>query len=295
VGNVTKPRLLLTGASGFLGYHVYWQAKEAYQVLGISHTRTLALPGMQVLPYNLAQETGLRNLVRETRPDAIIHLAAIGDANYCQTHPAETEKINVQAAIVLAKLAAELAIPLVFTSTDNVFDGQRGQYTETDSPNPINQYGEQKALAETGIATAYPHAAICRMPLMFGPASATSKNFYQAHLDLLRKREPLKLFVDEYRTPLGGLSAAKGLVHALSAFKGIYHLGGLERLSRFELGVLMAQKAGIQQPNIIPSYQKDVQMPAPRPKDASLNSSKALSQGFQPLKVAEELGLFITQ
>lgn len=295
MAQVTKPRLLLTGASGFLGYHVYQQAKETYQILGIAHSRPLALPGMQMLQSNLAQETGLRNLVRETRPDAIIHLAAISDANYCQTHAAETEKINVQAPKLLAKLAAELAIPMVFTSTDMVFDGQRGHYTEADSPHPINRYGEQKALAEEGIASAYPQAAICRMPLMFGPASPTSKNFFQAHMAQLRKGEPLKLFMDEYRTPLGGFSAAKGILYALGALNGLYHLGGLERLSRYELGILMAQKGGITQPNIIASYQKDVQMAAPRPHDASLDSSKALAKGFQPLSVVEELGMFLTQ
>ncbi len=290
-----KPRLLLTGATGFLGFSVYHQAKEQYQILGIGNTHSLALPGMQMLKLDITQETGLRNTIRETRPDAIIHLAANSDVNYCQQYRTETDKINVQAAINIAKFAAELEIPLVFTSSDMVFDGEKGNYTEDDAANPINYYGEQKLKAEEWISKVHPAAAICRMPLMLGPAGPTSKSFLQAHLEKLSNGEALHLFVDEYRSPLFSISAAQGLLHALNHFQGLFHLGGSERLSRYELGLLIANLAQVSNPNIVASNQADVAMPAPRPQDASMNSGKAMIHGFHPLDVAAELALMLAK
>ncbi|CAN5284741.1 SDR family oxidoreductase [soil metagenome] len=292
MGINAKPRLLLTGATGFLGFNVYHQAKELYQILGLAHSHTVALPGMQLIKLDLTQETGLRNIIREARPDAIMHLAAISDVNYCQLHPAETDNVNVDAAINIAKLAAELDVPMVFTSSDMVFDGEKGNYSETDAVNPINHYGEQKVRAEEGISRVYPEAAICRMPLMYGWPGPTSNNFFTAHLQKLQNAEAISLFTDEYRTPLGAISAAKGLIHALSSFHGIYHLGGAERVSRYEFGLMMAKAARVQ-PNIIAALQKDVSMSAPRPKDVSLNSEKAVTQGFAPNSIVLELAEII--
>lgn len=287
---MAKPRLLLTGASGFLGYNIYQQAKAKYDVLGIVNQHTVLWPQMQQIKLNLLQATGLRNIVRETRPHAIIHTAYISDINYCQTHPKETNALNIDTPILLAKLAAEMGIPYVFTSSDMVFDGAKNApYVETDAINPLNHYGWQKATAEAGIIQAYAEAAVCRMPLMYGAAGPGSKNYFMPQLQQLRNGQPIPLFVDEYRTPLGGLSAARGLLLALHAFSGVYHLGGAERASRYELGLLLAEVAGIKLPNIVPTYQQDVAMPAPRPKDVALDSSKAISQGFKPLPNAAEM------
>ncbi len=281
-----KTRLLLTGASGFLGHYVAAQAKETHQVVGLTHQNTPSQPGIQVLKLDIADLTGLRNVVREVRPDYIIHTAAIGDVNFCQQNPAVSQKINVEATVYLAKLAAELAIPFVFTSSDMVFDGKKGRYTEADAPNPLNLYGEQKARAEEGIATVYPDAAVCRMPLMYG---AGAKNFFGQHLQKLCKGEELALFTDEYRTPLGGISAARGLLLAMEQFKGFYHLGGPERISRYGFGLLMAEAANIPSPHIKPTLQAHLAMAAPRPADASLDSSKAAAQGFSPLSLRVEM------
>lgn len=289
-----KPRLLLTGASGFLGHHIIKEAQAQYQILGVVLRNPLSQTGVQMLKLDISQPTSLRNIVRETRPDCIIHTAANSDVNYCQQHPAETAKLNVDTTIYLAKLAAELGIPFVFTSSDMVFDGTKGNYTETDAANPLNLYGEQKAQAEEGVLAAYPLAAVCRMPLMYGIAGPTAKNFFSIHLEKLKRGEELSLFTDEWRTPLSGTSAAKGLLLAANNFHGLYHLGGRERISRYGLGQLMAEAAHLPHANIKASRQADVTMAAPRPADVSMNSDKAMALGFAPLSVKEELGLIFT-
>lgn len=279
----SKPRLLLTGASGFLGQNIINLAQGHYQVLGTVYKHTYTAPhGLQQVRADITDKLALRNLVRETQPDVIIHTAAASDINLCQQHPTETALLNVEVAILLARLAAELAIPFVFTSTDLVFDGTKGNYTEADTVNPINIYGEQKVLAEEGVRQAYPEAAICRMPLMYGIGGPGSKNFFLPLLRKIKLKEAVGLFDDEYRSMLGATSAASGLLLAASSFKGTYHLAGGERLSRYTLGLMIAKALKMADNHILAIKQADVPMPAPRPKDVSLNSNKAIVQGFAP-------------
>ncbi len=279
----SKPRLLLTGASGFLGFNIGKQAKEKYQVLGTVNSNPYPVSqGIQQVKLDITDLTALRNLVRESHPNAIIHTAAISNINTCQQNPTETALLNVKTAIYLAQLAAELSIPFVFTSTDLVFDGVQGNYTETDAVNPINHYGEQKVKAEEGIRRAYPEAAICRMPLMYGVGGPGSKNFFLPLLAKIKANEKIGLFTDEYRSMLGATSAAAGLLLALDLFKGTYHLGGNERLTRYNLGLLMAKELQMEEHSITAIKQADVPMAAPRPKDVTLNNQKAVAQGFAP-------------
>lgn len=278
-----KPRLLLTGASGFLGYNIIAQAKERYQVLGIVNKHSYTTQqGLQQARLNLTDKLALRNLVRESHPDAIIHTAAVSDINLCQLQPIETAELNVEVAALLANLAAELNIPYVFTSTDLVYDGTKGNYSETDAVSPINKYGEQKVLAEERIRQAYPDAAICRMPLMYGVGGPGSKNFFLPLLAKIKGHEKIGLFADEYRSTLGAYSAAKGLLLAAELFKGTYNFGGPERISRYMLGLIMADALKLEQHAIEAIEQADIPMPAPRPKDVSMNNAKAVSQGFAP-------------
>jgi dTDP-4-dehydrorhamnose reductase len=288
-----KPRLLLTGASGFLGHNIIQQALHHYQVIGIAQQHPINLSGVQVVKFNITDHIALRNMVREVQPDAIIHTAAIGDINRCEQNPSETEVLNVNTSIYLAKLAAEMQIPYVFTSTDLVFNGEKGWYNETDAVNPINHYGEQKVKAEEGIRVAYPQSAICRMPLMFGVGGLGSKNFFLPLLAKLRSKEEIGLFTDEYRSALGAISAAKGLLHAVSAFQGTYHLGGPEKTNRYTLGKLMAHEANIPEPNIKAIMQAEIPMAAPRPKDVTLDSSKAAAAGFVPMHNQKEIGIIL--
>ena len=120
-----------------------------------------------------------------------------------------------------------------------MFDGIKGFYKVTDKVNPVYIYGEHKVMAEVGILTRYPQAAICRMPLMFGNATPTSASFVQSFLKTLQEGKVLKLFVDEFRTPVSALTAAEGLLLAAQKVRGIIHLGGKERISRYDFGHLL--------------------------------------------------------
>lgn len=282
-------KLLLTGASGFLGWNIYKAAQGDWQIHGITHNSEIDFPEIFFHKQNLADFAALRKLFGEIKPEAVIHVAAVSDANYCQQHPQETHSVNVDATVLLAELCTEQNVPFVFTSSDLVFDGKKGNYNEDDAVNPVSTYGEQKAEAERLITKIYPQSAICRMPLMVGDGGPAGRGYLHSLLSGVRNGEPQKLFIDEYRSPLGGMSAAKGLLLAVEKFKGIYHLAGKERLSRFQLGEKIAEAFQISKTLFISVRQNEMKMSAPRPADVSLDSSKAYSQGFSPEPIGSEL------
>jgi len=176
----------------------------------------------------------------------------------------------------------------VFISTDLVFDGLQAPYRESDPPRPVNVYGEHKALAEEAILKLYPPATICRMPLMFGPYGPVAKSILQTLIQATEQRQELHLFVDEFRTPISAHTAASGVLLALEKVKGIIHLGGKERISRYDLGKLMVEILNLNA-KLIPCNQDDIDLIAPRPPDVSLESNKAFALGFRPKFLAEEL------
>ncbi|MEA5571345.1 NAD(P)-dependent oxidoreductase [Calothrix sp. UHCC 0171] len=287
-------KLLITGVSGFLGYHVCQLASVStqpqWEIYGTYFSHDIQIPGIKLIKTNLAHYQSLKQIFAQIQPDAVIHTAAISQPNYCQNHPEESHAVNVTASINIAELCAEKSIPLAFTSTDLVFDGKNAPYKETDAVNPVNLYGEQKVLAEQGMLTKYPLTAVCRMPLMFGKHTPTATSFLQNFIQTLTAGKELNLFIDEFRTPASGNTAATGLLLVLTKnFQGIINLGGKERISRYDFGQLMVKTFNLPVTGLKACRQADVKMSAPRPQDVSLDSSQAFAWGYQPLSIQQEL------
>jgi dTDP-4-dehydrorhamnose reductase len=281
-------KLLITGASGFLGWHLCQLVQQTWQVYGTYHQHSVEIPGVTLLTLDLTDFQALRQLFQQIQPDAVIHTAAASSPNFCQTHPEISHLINVSASFNLAGLCADAEIPCVFTSSEMVFDGRNPPYRESDPVCPVNLYGEQKVAAEVGMLKRYPQTAICRMPLMFGAAPHTS-SFVQPFLEKMRSGQELNLFIDEFRTPISGTAAAQGLLLALEQVHGYIHLGGKERLSRYEFGCWMVKVLDLPMAKLTACRQSDVKMAAPRPADLSMDSSLAFNLGFNPGLVEAEL------
>lgn len=283
-------KLLVTGASGFLGWHLCQLAKQQWDVYSTYFSHEIEIPGVTMLKIDLRDFQALKHLFQQIQPSATIHTAAQSSPNYCQTHAEESYMTNVMTSLNIAGLCADYGIPYIFTSTDLVFDGLNAPYRETDPVSPVNAYGEQKVQAEEGILTRYPLATICRMPLMFGMATPTATSFMQPFMQTLQDGKELALFTDEFRTPASGTTAAKGLLMVLEKqVQGMIHLGGKERLSRYDFGRLLVEVFQLPATGLKSCRQQDVKMAAPRPADVSLDSSKAFHLGYQPLSVREEL------
>lgn len=286
--------LLITGASGFLGWYLCRQAQPHWHVYGTYRTHPPDLKAVHLLQVDLTDYRSLQTLFQSVRPDAVIHAAALSQPNRCQDEPELSHRINVVASWHIAELCAEAQIPCVFTSSELVFDGLNPPYHETDPVCPINRYGEQKVAAEQGMMARYPQVMIARMPLMFG-AVPHAQSFIQPFLERIRSGQRLNLFTDEIRTPVSGQSAAAGILLMLQHATGIMHLGGRERLSRYDMGMLLVEVLNITDAHLNPCRQADVPMAAPRAPDVSMDSSRAFQLGYHPGFMHDELMAIMDQ
>jgi dTDP-4-dehydrorhamnose reductase len=244
---------------------------------------------MTPVAVDLRDFQAMKATFQQVQPMAVIHLAAQSNANYCQQEPDSSYLLNVTVACNVAGLCADMDIPCVFASTDLVFDGQHPPYREADPVSPVNRYGEQKVLAELGMLKRYPKMAVCRMPLLFGSAPPNASSFLQGFLKTLQAGQPLYLFTDEFRTPVGAIAACQGLLLALERVQGHIHLGGKERLSRYDFGMMMVEELHLPEAELVACYQKDMSMPAPRPADVSLDSTLAFKLGYAPPTLRSQL------
>ena len=282
-------KLIVTGASGFLGWNLCLAAKTEWDVIGIGHSHDISDFPAPLLSLDLCDTTGVESLFDKIRPHAVIHAAAQADPNFCQMHPEQTARINVEASENIARLCARFCAACVFTSTDLVFGGDNPPYSESSPRGPVSVYGRQKAEAEQRMLEANEDVFVCRLPLMFGDAPLHSKTHLNTLIDNMLKGREIALFVDEFRSPVSGLDAAKGILRFLGVSRGVLHLGGLQRVSRYDFGLAVSRALGVRDACIKPCHQKDVVMSAPRPKDVSLDSSKAVALGWAPDSIEKAL------
>lgn len=268
---------LVTGASGQLGGHVaayLCRHRPVDRLVALSGRSRTLVDGAATVRAALTDLSALRQAVLATRPTHIIHLAAMTAVSDAFANPDLAQRTNVDATRALAEAAEEVSAKMVFSSTDMVFDGDHAPYAEAAAPNPLSEYGRSKLAAERALE-GRPRVLTVRIPLLFGLPVTPRKTTFYNQMQSLWAGEPLKLFRDEYRTPLWLPDAAACLVAlAESDLDGLIHLAGPQRLSRLELLAQCASALGVPNPKLIAISRSDVAAPEPRPEDLSLDDSR---------------------
>jgi dTDP-4-dehydrorhamnose reductase len=181
------------------------------------------------------------------------------------------ERVNEGATRQLAELSHAHGARLVYASTDMVFSGDEGNYRETDAAQPLSHYGRTKLRGEEGVLD-YPRNAVARLSLLFGPSLNGRASFFDLQLAAIREHRDVSLFVDEWRTPLDLLTASRALIDlAERAYVGRIHIGGPERMSRWEMGVSLAEYLRGDSSVIHQANRADAGLSEPRPRDLSLD------------------------
>jgi dTDP-4-dehydrorhamnose reductase len=283
---VRSIRILVTGAGGLLGGRLASLFSAQHSVTTARHVA----PGPSGLPsvaLDLLEPSSIAAALDTARPEAVLHCAALADADRCEREPALAAALNERAC---AALGRECQARLVALSTDLVFDGRRSPVSEDDAPAPLLLYARTKLAGEEAVLAEARGSAVVRVALIvgrgFGPRGSASESIAWA----LRAGRPLRLFTDQYRTPVDPDSiAAATLALCAGSGTGRYHLGGPERVSRYELGLRTAAVLGLPTTALTPITQADAPG-APRPADVSFDSSRAQRElAYRPRPLAEAI------
>lgn len=258
-----KPLVLITGAAGLIGRYLLTTAPRwapQWEVRGLTRQDV-----------DLTDVESVRRLWRDLHPHVVIHCAAQSRTGPCQQDPSLARRINVEATALLAELSADISF--LFFSSDQVFDGAKGWYVETDPVNPLNVYGETKAEAEL-IVLQNPRHSVIRVALNAGTSPTGDRSFVEDMRNSVKGGRPLTLFTDEFRCPLPAGMTARALWELIGQDRpGLYHLAGADRLSRWEIGQALTpwyhELAGPIQAGSVRSY-----VGAPRPPDLSMRCGK---------------------
>jgi len=271
--SVEAPLVWVTGAGGLIGNYVVQLASRCAPAC-----RVRALTRDQL---DLTDAAAVRRAFAADQPGLVIHCAALSRSPACDADPALARRLNVEVTHLLAELCAEL--PFVFFSTDLVFDGRRGNYDEAEAPNPLSVYAETKAAAEQFVL-ANPRHTVIRTSLNGGTSPTGDRGFNEQMRRAWAAGQTLALFTDEFRSPIHAALTARAVWElARQGVTGLWHLAGAERLSRFQIGELLAARWPQLKPTLRAGSLRDY-TGSPRPPDTTLNCARA--QARLPFKLA---------
>lgn len=271
-------KIIITGASGMLGTHIIKNlASSSHELYGFSDKTSISFKKVEITPLDLKSEEQIEKEIYHIAPDLIIHTAAISSIKEAYENPEAAFSINRDSTRHLAFYGKKYNpnCRTIYISTDLVFSGNEAPYSEDDTPTPLSVYGKSKYAGEKACLSISPLNAVVRVSLMFGLSLINRATFFDTQINSIQKKKPIKLFTDEWRTPISYNNAAKAITKiAMNNKNGIIHLGGTQRVNRYQFGVMIANALGLSHSSIIGVLQEKVPFPEDRPKDVSLDSEK---------------------
>lgn len=271
-----KETMLVTGASGLLGSKIVELARKHYKVIPLYNTKPLHPDSLKV---DITERKQVFSLFSKLEPEVAIHAASETNVDKCETERDRAWRINVEGTRNIAEACKNVAVKLVYISTDYVFDGKKGNYEEEDRPNPVNHYGATKLEGENQVIRYCKNYLILRTSVLYG-WHPWKTNFVTWVINSLRQKKEIFVVNDHYNTPTLADNLANIILESVSKdFQGLYHASGSQRISRYEFAQQIAKTFDMEH-NLI----KPVKMSqltawiAKRPKDSSLNTNKIQEQ-----------------
>lgn len=293
-----RKKILITGGSGLLGQYLNISLSKNHELLTLYNRNIGNCASYQSYQIDISDFSRMKKMILEYHPDVVIHTACFSRPESCDANDrTRVYKVNVEATEVIAQMCEKIGCILIYTSTDLVYDGNSGGWLTEDSPiNPVSLYAETKLLAEQKIVSKACTYVILRTSLLIGFGLNHARNNFHLMYQNLKNGLRVKLFKDQIRTPLSLLNAAE-MIKAICEGgipSGIYNFGGIDRVSRVELGEMVCSMAGFEV-NLIDSISMDDIPNFPKVYDVSLRTEKLQSYGLTPLPIKQALGLILNQ
>ena len=252
--------------------------------------------GVEYLPLDLALPDELRDLIATREPEAVFHAAGLTDVDGCERDPQLAWLLNVRSFEAAALGCRETGARLIALSTDYVFDGEAGPYTETAIPNPRGVYSRTKRAGEEAALLLAGDAAVCRVAVVFSGLPGSRRTFADSTLETLRAGKPVKAFHDQLVSPTLADDAAQSCLAVWrSGQGGVWHCSGGEVVTRVDFCRKLARRIGAPESLVEPVSLASLKLAAPRPLRCGLIVDKLRGLGVQPLTVDQAIDRFLRE
>jgi len=285
-------KIIITGGSGLLGQYLNIELAKLYNILTLYNSNPGNCLSFNNLKIDLTDFSQYENIFSSLRPDVVVHTASISRTDLADNLPREyVTAVNVGASQKLAQLCDKYNSKLIYTSTDLVYDGSFGSMLkETDPVNPVSYYAGTKLAGEEKIRETFGNYIILRTALMYGFGLNHSENHFKAMYLNLKAGRPVKLFHDQYRSPLALKNAAVIIAELINKdiSAEVINFGGKERVSRFDIGAILCENAGLDPSLLIRTSMYDIDH-LPKVADVSMNTDKLKSLGIHQHSIRDSV------
>jgi len=285
-------KILITGGSGLLGQYLNLKLSEKNKLLTVYNNHIGNCFNFNSIQIDLRDYKKLAEIFISFKPEVVIHTAAISNPSISQSIPAkEIYNTNVEVTAKIAQLCDVNKSKLIYSSTDLVYAGYRESMLGEDAKLiPISLYAETKLMGEVKIQEIFNNYIILRTALLYGfGLNHSTCHFHKMYNDL-KNGKPVKLFIDQFRTPLSLLEASRFICELIdkNITGEIINFGGCERLSIYELGERLCELANFDK-NLLVKIKMDDKPELPKVADVSMNTDKLKSYGIKQKNIEEAI------
>jgi dTDP-4-dehydrorhamnose reductase len=282
-------KIFITGGSGLLGQYLNIELSKYHTILTQYHLNPGNCVEFNNVRLDLTNSSSLKEVFSDFNPDIVLHIAAISNPQLAEKIDSKTVyAINVKATEQLAQLCEIHNTKLIYTSTDLVYAGYRSSMLKEDAKLiPVSLYAETKLIGEVKIQDTFNDYIILRTALLFGFGLNHSTNHFHQMYQNLKNGKEVKLFTDQYRTPLSVIDAARMINQLIQKDikTEILNFGGKERVSRYELGEILCEVAGFDK-NLLVKITMDDLPGLNKVEDVSMNTDRLQSFGIKSISIS---------
>ena len=291
-------KILVTGSNGLLGQKLTPLLLEKdLEVIATgkgpdrTHTKNV---NYRYLELDITDMGQVLDIVKTHKPDVLINTAAMTNVDQCESEQELCRKLNVEAVDHLVKACEQNSCHLIHLSTDFIFDGKNGPYTESDLPNPISFYGQSKLDAEALITKSSLKWSILRTVLVYGIVPSMSRsNIILWVKESLESKKDIKVVTDQWRTPTLAEDLAMGCyLAAIKKAQGVFNISGKDMLTPYEMSIKTANYFNLNKSHIAKADSTTFSQTAKRPPKTGFIIDKAINElGFDPHSFDEGIAI----
>ncbi len=290
---LVKNRILITGSNGMLGQRAvqFYSSKENIELLATSVEDKSVVDSVEYISSDIKNRDSIKKVIHDYCPDFIVHTAAFTNVDLSEKLREDAWKINVKGVEYIAEAARAIDAHIIHISTDYIFDGKDGPYSENAKPNPVGYYGRTKLASENTLRISGTFFTILRTNVLYGIALNSRPDFVRWVVSSLRNNEQIRIVEDQINNPTFIDDLVQGINKVVEFRKtGVYNIGGKEFLSRLDFTNRIADYFNLSKSLISPITTQELKQPARRPLKSGLLILKAETElGYKPHGINESL------